>query len=229
VDKIASAGLSRLICHALNNRFAIMSAFRGERSREDNIRQDRDLRSLLRHYGYGFMRTKGWYREDENNPLARYLNEMSLFIIGIPEDEVKILCEICDQSAYIWGEKGRYVVKDVESGEIWQEGCVAEDFRQMSFDEPPVNSTEIKGRRFTFDENRKSDYSSKNDELESETISRVASFHLNFDDSRYFFYSFEDFCKFLPASSDYTIKKDTGKDVPYAGFLEAWIPLKMII
>lgn len=63
--------------------FGIVSAFRGENSREDNKKLHDDLKKRVRDMGYGYIEMKGGYQEE-----GGVVEELSLLIPNIKKEEI---------------------------------------------------------------------------------------------------------------------------------------------
>lgn len=80
---ITETSLSRVWQHVKGPRpFAIITAFRGEFTREDNIKRNKKLAADIRNLGYGFFFLDGFWIENQGTPEERKVSEDSLFVIG---------------------------------------------------------------------------------------------------------------------------------------------------
>lgn len=84
--------------------FGVMSAFRGEYSRLDNNQRHKELKSLLREKGYGFIELKGGFKEEEG-----FVEELSLFIPNIPKNLLINLGSMYDQYSVIYKDSKEFI------------------------------------------------------------------------------------------------------------------------
>ncbi len=84
--------------------FGVISAFRGEYNKEDNIQRHLELKSFLRQNGYGYIELKGGFKEE-----GGFVEELSLFIPKIPK---KLLIDLgikYDQYSVIYKDATEFV------------------------------------------------------------------------------------------------------------------------
>jgi hypothetical protein len=74
------SGLARLYQHIEDHDSAIISAFRGEHSKKENLERSRILKATLLKQGYGVTKVDGSYIENFETPQALEVSELSLFI-----------------------------------------------------------------------------------------------------------------------------------------------------
>ena len=80
---INETSLSRVWQHVKGPRpFALVTAFRGEFTREDNIKRNKKLAADIRNLGYGFFFLDGFWIENQGTPEERKVSEDSLFVVG---------------------------------------------------------------------------------------------------------------------------------------------------
>lgn len=81
---ILEASLSRVWQHAesTDTAFAILTAFRGEYTYEDNVKRNRSLAADLKNQGYGFFYLDGYWVENSGTDQERRVKEDSIFIIA---------------------------------------------------------------------------------------------------------------------------------------------------
>ena len=73
---LAESSLSRIMHHVIKTEnFGVMSSFRGDNTKEQNLKSYKELITLVRKMGYGFIELKGGYQEESG-----FVNEKSLFI-----------------------------------------------------------------------------------------------------------------------------------------------------
>ncbi len=80
---LQEASLNRVWQHFNSDRpFAIVTAFRGEYSRDENVQRNKELAATVRNMGYGFFYLDGFWVENEGTDKEQHVSEDSLFIIG---------------------------------------------------------------------------------------------------------------------------------------------------
>jgi hypothetical protein len=82
---LVEAKLSRVFQYVEDDKkdFGIVSAFRGENSREENKKLHDDLKKRVRDMGYGYIEMKGGYQEE-----GGVVEELSLLIPNIKKEEI---------------------------------------------------------------------------------------------------------------------------------------------
>ena len=85
--------LSRVWQHFTNPKVvvAILTAFRGEYSYDENVRRNTLLASDIKSRGYGFFYVDGHWIENSGTSQARTVNEDSIFVIGDANKEEKFI------------------------------------------------------------------------------------------------------------------------------------------
>lgn len=96
---LKESSLSRIWEYIENNKksFAVISAFRGERSKEENEEKHNELKSKVRELGLGYIEMRGGYKEDTG-----FVNEKSLFIPNIQEKQAVKLGKEFDQDGILF-------------------------------------------------------------------------------------------------------------------------------
>ena len=84
LDKyLKEASLSRIWKHIEDGRpFGMITAFRKDYSKRDNMARNKKLEASIRAAGYGFFRMEGHYIEDYGTSDAQDVIEQSFFVIG---------------------------------------------------------------------------------------------------------------------------------------------------
>ena len=77
---LTESGLSRLYQHIAEHDSAILSAFRGEYSKGDNMERSAELKAKLLDQGFGVTKVDGSYIENFETPEALEVKELSLFV-----------------------------------------------------------------------------------------------------------------------------------------------------
>jgi hypothetical protein len=79
---INEASLSRIHSHTQNRNVGIMSAFRGERTHQENEAAHRELGNKIRKAGFGHIKAHGGYYENKGTPEEKYVKEKSYIVVG---------------------------------------------------------------------------------------------------------------------------------------------------
>jgi hypothetical protein len=83
MTQVQEASLSRVWQHAQSDRpIALLTAFRGEYDREENVRRNKQLAATIRKLGYGFFFVDGYWIENQGTPEEVHVAEDSLFVIA---------------------------------------------------------------------------------------------------------------------------------------------------
>ena len=103
---IAESSLSRIMTHVIKTEnFGVMSSFRGDNTKEQNLKSYKELITLVRKMGYGFIELKGGYQEESG-----FVNEKSLFIPNIKKKEMLELGKKYDQHSVIIKDKQAFAM-----------------------------------------------------------------------------------------------------------------------
>lgn len=154
LKRLTAAGLSRVLDHMWKGPFGIVSATRGG---DDDAARIGKLKNLLKQQGQGFVDLQGGYLYEEDGKPKVPVKEASVFLPNISEMVVKELASQFDQESYIFGEQGRWSLKETKSGAIWAEGLVEDTFevlrhREVEEDYPFMSQIRgKKGRQFRLD------------------------------------------------------------------------------
>jgi len=83
-ELLTEASLSRVYGHFSDDKkqVAILTAFRGEFDREENISRNRELAAKIRQLGYGFFFVDGYWIENEGTAEEQHVSEDSIFVIA---------------------------------------------------------------------------------------------------------------------------------------------------
>lgn len=93
--------------------FATISAFKGDRTFEDNMEMGQKLFHILQGMGLRAIPIRGHWEGS---------TEYSYFVIGISNHDVFKLSQDFKQDAVLWGEKGHFWLMNTEGGSIITEG-----------------------------------------------------------------------------------------------------------
>lgn len=82
------AGLSRFLTHLNTRNVGVVTAFRGgSENLASNRARNRELQSLIRQEGFGYLRLIGSWVENEGTPEEGRVTEESFFVIGTDADD----------------------------------------------------------------------------------------------------------------------------------------------
>lgn len=107
-DYLNEVTLSRVWQHVENRPLGIVTAFRGEYDRKENVTRNRKLAADIRDGGFGFFVVQGSYIEKKGTPEERRVREDSFFVTTRPENEGNLLgalrkwCRDYEQESVLW-------------------------------------------------------------------------------------------------------------------------------
>ncbi len=82
-DIVNEASLSRVWQLTQSDRpFALITAFRGEHTKKENLARNRELSAAIRQLGHGYFFVDGFWVENAGTPQEKHVSEDSLFVIG---------------------------------------------------------------------------------------------------------------------------------------------------
>lgn len=83
MTQVTEASLSRVWQHTNSERpIAMLTAFRGEYDREENVKRNKELAATIRKLGYGFFFLDGFWIENQGTEDEIHVSEDSLFVIA---------------------------------------------------------------------------------------------------------------------------------------------------
>lgn len=92
MSMILEASLPRVWQHFSSDRpVALLTGFRGEYTKEENLRRNAALAADIRNLGLGFFYVDGYWIENQGTPEERKVSEDSIFVIGEPNTDEKFL------------------------------------------------------------------------------------------------------------------------------------------
>lgn len=158
LDGMNEASLGRVYQHAMragSKSFGIVSAFRSEKLRPENLKAHQALKSWVRAHGLGFFELVGHWRECRDRTIAYAdcpeqdlvdATELTLFIPGITIDQTEFLRREYDQDATLYSgpdSNGRVL-------EL-QRGGQRKDIGSFSPQSVAQAYSVVKGRPFRFE------------------------------------------------------------------------------
>ena len=81
------SSLSRVHAHTQGRNIGMITAHRGENSKEENEKRNGELEKKIRGAGYGFVKVKGRYIENHGTENARPVDEHSYLVVGNHGDD----------------------------------------------------------------------------------------------------------------------------------------------
>lgn len=147
-EKLAAAGMGRLLQHMVSGPFAILSADRIGMTPEERNRARYRLKRTLRDMGYGFVDTKGAWREET----GEYANEGSVFVPGMKPEDAELLGRALNQESVIVGDGGKFSFMNLmgDRASIDGEFDLSHTLRIPDLTESPEMYTQIGNRKFEF-------------------------------------------------------------------------------
>jgi hypothetical protein len=92
---ISEASLSRVWQHVNSDRpIALLTAFRNEYTRKENLARNRTLATDIRKAGYGYFFVDGYWIENQGTPQEVHVAEDSIFVVGDEHDQEGFLRRI---------------------------------------------------------------------------------------------------------------------------------------
>lgn len=149
-ERVAAAGLGRLLQHMMSGPFAILSAERSGMTRAQAKAAMRALKQALREKGFGFINTTGAWREAN----GIYGHERSVFVPMMQKEQAQAFGKQFGQEAVIHGERGayRFLPTNPTAGEMPMGGDLTHNLHLPAAKEAPEFFTEVghDGRKFMF-------------------------------------------------------------------------------
>ncbi len=84
---LTESSLSRLWRHIMEHESGIISAFRNDQTRKENMQKNRELKAQLLEKGYGITKVEGSFIENFDTPEAVKVSENSLFVSNRKDDD----------------------------------------------------------------------------------------------------------------------------------------------
>ena len=117
-QQIQEASLSRVWQHAKSDRpIALLTAFRGEYDRDENVRRNKELAATVRKLGYGFFFVDGYWIENQGTPEEVHVSEDSLFVIAPEGTDEKFRQQMIELGVK-YNQDG-VLIKDKEGAKVY--------------------------------------------------------------------------------------------------------------
>jgi len=118
MTQINEASLSRVWQHAESDRpIALLTAFRGEYDRDENVRRNKELAATIRKMGYGFFFVDGYWIENQGTPEEVHVSEDSIFVIAPEGTDEKFRAQMIELGSK-YNQDG-VLVKDKDGAKIY--------------------------------------------------------------------------------------------------------------
>ena len=103
---ISEAKLSRIFQYVEDPKktFGIVSSFRGQYSKEENLKRHLDLKKAIRDMGLGFIEMKGGYKEE-----GGFVEELSIFIPRVKRSQIIKLGQDFEQHSVMFKDEVEFV------------------------------------------------------------------------------------------------------------------------
>ena len=189
---LIASGLGRMVDHMLTaESWGIVSSHDSKKNDEwqeagkgkfhpDNRKAHQELKLILQNRGIGYIKAKGAWATNED--IENFIYEESLFIPQVRESFIRALAKKYNQEAYIYGENGKWALKDTVTGDIKYDlsGDVRDDFMQWTPDKgTPDMYTEIGGRQWKFNPSSDPQQDEVLDDLGEDRVQeKIASFNI---------------------------------------------------
>ena len=103
-NSLQESSISRIYQHIENDKsFGVVSAFRGDYSKNENMERHSDLKKMVRDAGYGFIEMRGGYNGDEG-----FVEELSLFVPQVSRKDIIKFGEKFDQHSVIYKDNTEF-------------------------------------------------------------------------------------------------------------------------
>lgn len=113
------ASLSRVWQHAESDRpIALLTAFRGEFDREQNVRRNKELAATIRKLGYGYFFVDGYWIENQGTAEEVHVSEDSIFVIAPEGSDEKFRNQMVQLGAK-YNQDG-VLIKDKDGAKIYE-------------------------------------------------------------------------------------------------------------
>ena len=142
---VSEASLSRVLAHTQGT-FAILSAYRGERSARDNKSAQTRLLGDLKSLQRGAIKISGLFRETRPDGSTELVSEPSLVVPNIDAETASRLGKKYGQEAVLWGgdEAGGVFL-------LWQDGRREWIGKRLTLKIASDIFSRLKGRDFAFE------------------------------------------------------------------------------
>lgn len=105
--------------------FGVISPFRNEYSKEENLQRYKELKTKVREAGYGFIELRGGFNEE-----GTLVEEMSLFIPNVSKEDIINWGKDYDQYSVIYKDSNEFV--EIGTNNLSSVGKILNSFAQSS-------------------------------------------------------------------------------------------------
>lgn len=131
MNNLKEASLSRVWQHAQSDRpIALLTAFRGEYDKEENVRRNKELAATIRKLGYGYFFVDGYWIENQGTPEEVHVAEDSIFVIAPEGSDEKFRSQMIslgdkyNQDGVLVKDRDGAKVYDKQGGVIFDVGTL---------------------------------------------------------------------------------------------------------
>lgn len=118
MKQLSEASLSRVWQHAESDRpIAIITAFRGEFDRDENVRRNKELAATIRKMGYGYFFVDGYWIENEGTPQEVHVAEDSIFVVAPVDSDSKFRSQMTELASKY--DQDGVLIKDKEGAKVY--------------------------------------------------------------------------------------------------------------
>jgi hypothetical protein len=153
-ERMAAAGMGQLLRHMMEGPFAIVSAERGEMTPQEKDIAMRSLKKHIHDLGYGFVDTKGAWRDQGSDVFSQ---EGSVFIPGIDAEKAEAISRKFGQEAVIIGDDGIFELLYTEPeyktppANERDQRFLSEILQVPPLEDSPDMYTEVGNKKFVFE------------------------------------------------------------------------------
>lgn len=144
-ERLAAAGMGRLLEHMVAGPYAILSADRADMNPEQRGAARERLKNALRGMGYGWIPTRGAWREEGRDEHSK---EDSVFVPGMSPEDADAIGRAFDQDAVIVGDRGTFSFLDLRGDSPVDVERLEDHLVIPDLTSSPDMYTEIGGRKF---------------------------------------------------------------------------------
>jgi len=84
---LQESSLARVHQHTQDRNIGVLTAHRGEFTKQENAKRNQSLAADIRGAGFGFIKVRGSYTENFGKPEARHVDEDSYLVVGDKGDD----------------------------------------------------------------------------------------------------------------------------------------------
>jgi len=151
---LTESSLGRIFQHSTNKEipFALLTAFRGDKTEKENIKNNKELATKIKKAGYGYFFVDDYWIENEGTDKEGKVSETSIFVVGNKNDSGKLKSLLIkwmktyNQDAVLYRPEG---TKGGEATLLYQSGK-QEVLGKLTFGKVGSAYTKLRGKAGTF-------------------------------------------------------------------------------